>query len=83
MVFAGNWLLGASAQDLSRKLPLGDFNGDYLINYDDIGELLNYWLYDCYEPDWCGYRDFNKSGSINFKDYSYFLQSVLYKYPFN
>jgi len=48
----------------------GDLDCDSVVYFDDVGMLTGYWLEDCATPNWCGGRDIDKSGSVNFTDFA-------------
>jgi predicted outer membrane repeat protein len=55
---------------------LGDFNYDGIVNLEDLGLLMLYWLQDdCTFPYWCYGTDLNKDGEVDFEDYALFAEN--------
>jgi hypothetical protein len=40
------------------------------VDWNDVRELAGQWLNSCIEPDWCGGCDIDKSGRVDFVDFS-------------
>jgi hypothetical protein len=56
--------------------PLGDFNFDSYVSFDDLALFMLYWLDDnCTFPYWCFDRDLNHDGIVNFTDYAIFAEN--------
>jgi len=55
-------------QPLSRKADL-DEGG--VVEWNDLDILVEQWLYDCIVYDWCGGRDINRDGSVDFLDFAF------------
>lgn len=55
-------------QPLSRK---ADLDEDGVLEWNDLDILVEQWLYDCIVYDWCGGRDINRDGSVDFLDFAF------------
>ncbi len=55
-------------QPLSRKADL-DEGG--VVEWNDLEILVEQWLYDCIVYDWCGGRDINRDGRVDFLDFAF------------
>jgi len=67
-------------QGVEIRYPLelvGDFDYDSIVDSNDIKTLADYWLEDCSTPNWCGGRDIDKSGLVNFVDFCRFAENWL------
>jgi hypothetical protein len=56
----------------------GDVTHDVIVDWNDIRELAEQWLNSCIEPDWCGGCDIDKSGRVDFVDFSKLAENWLY-----
>ena len=64
-------------------VPVGDFNGDTIVDSNDFARLAIYWQADdCGDPYWCEGTDLDISGKVDFKDWALFadhwLEAVSY-----
>jgi DNA-binding beta-propeller fold protein YncE len=46
----------------------GDICGDKGVNFDDYTMLVQHWLSDCNDPNWCDGCDLDKSGQVDTAD---------------
>ncbi len=62
--------------DIGYHYPRGgafapsDLNYDVVVNHGDLDVFKDYWLDQCYYPDWCQGADLNQDGVVNFVDYT-------------
>ncbi|MCX5632679.1 MAG: hypothetical protein NTW93_03255 [Phycisphaerae bacterium] len=56
----------------------GDVINDVIVDWSDMQELAGQWLNSCIEPDWCGGCDIDKSGQVDFVDFSKLAKNWLY-----
>ena len=55
---------------------VGDYDFNYTVNISDLAMFLMHWLdEDCSPPDWCHGADLNRDGSVNFADYTLFVEN--------
>ncbi len=56
-----------------QKTITADMTGNCYVDWADLGIFTDQWLAnDCGEPNWCGRRDFDKSGTVALGDFSIF-----------
>lgn len=59
-------------------LKYGDFDVDCCVNLADLDIFVGHWLdMGCSEPNWCSWADFEKSGSVDFVDFSLLAENWL------
>jgi len=59
----------------------GDLNGDYRVNYKDLGILAVAYGSDPTKPNWNPYADINGDGRVNYKDLGILAINYGKKYP--
>jgi len=67
-------------QGIEIRYPIeleGDLDYDSIVDFNDVKMLVDYWLEDCSTPNWCGGRDIDKSGLVNFADFCRFAENWL------
>jgi hypothetical protein len=59
--------------DTAWGLYTGDYDGDAAVTLPDTWEFATYWLAEpCQANDWCGGRDMDSSGVVDFEDWAIF-----------
>jgi len=48
----------------------GDLDEDGVVEADDLRILVEQWLEGCLVDQWCGGRDINRDGIVNFLDFA-------------
>jgi hypothetical protein len=61
----------------ANEYIIGDVATDGIVDWNDMQELAGQWLNSCIEPDWCGGCDIDKSGGVNFVDFSRMVENWL------
>jgi hypothetical protein len=54
----------------ANEYIIGDVATDGIVDWNDMRELAGQWLNSCIAPDWCGGCDIDKSGRVDFVDFS-------------
>jgi len=68
----------ADSPDFWICLMHGDFDVDCCVNLADLDMFVGHWLASgCSEPDWCGWADFQRSGSVDFVDFALLAENWL------
>jgi hypothetical protein len=58
--------------------PLGDFNRDYIVNFEDMAAFSIHWRdADCTLPTWCGRADLDLNGNVNEQDLALLIENWL------
>jgi len=58
-----------------------DFNGDGIVDGQDLGTFVEEWLSRCRINQWCEGRDINKNGKVDFYDFAVLTLEWLVKCP--
>ncbi|HUT31541.1 MAG TPA: exo-alpha-sialidase [Sedimentisphaerales bacterium] len=47
-----------------------DFDGNEVVDWQDLEELIKYWVTRCREGEWCDGRDLDQDGAVRLEDFS-------------
>jgi len=57
-------------RDKTTMLALCDYDNDYVVDFDDLAFVLDYWLDSCGTGNDCIEADLNSSGAVDFEDFA-------------